>query len=362
MLKVLTKKTGIFIALLISLNTFAEQVRHHHNGILIPYEGEPPHITLTDKDKKKLQKEKAVYKKIDIEGAKRGIAVFRVNAKADIIWSVIRDFKSYPDWIEDIQQTHIYKQQDGNIFVRFNAENKFAGDLVWHIHHDYPVTDRNWGSWRMDYNYSSDLDDSVGFWRVLPVADAAGMSDVIYSADLKLKQKVPSFVVSLIVKSRLKQATQWVKEQSEIRSGAHWRKLKAEIKTRFPESAHITLTQYEKDWQGKSLLVDVREREEYDISHIPGAIHSQDTDTIARLAAGRPVVVYCSVGYRSAKMTEKLSRKGMQAVNLEGSIFEWANSDRSLVGHNGKQVKFVHPFDKEWGIYLQEEYRAELSD
>ncbi len=53
----------------------------------------------------------------------------------------------------------------------------------------------------------------------------------------------------------------------------------------------------------KALLVDVREPAEYEAGHIPGAINiplrslAQHLDEIER---DRPVVLYCSSGYRSA--------------------------------------------------------------
>ena len=350
----------IFFCSLVFSSVYAEVPRHEHNGVLTPYLGEPPTVELTAKDKKKLAKEKPVYKKIDVEGARRGIAVFRVNASSEIIWSVIKDFESYPLWIEDVKKTTIYKQEGGNIYVRFDSKNRYSGKIHWYIHHDYPVEDRNWGTWRMDYNYQSDLDDSVGFWRVLPVEDSEGQYDVIYSADLKLKQRVPSFVTSLIMKSGLKDATQWVKQQSEIRSSAHWKKLKDEIRATFPKAQQLTIEDFGKNWQQRALLVDVRDEDEFAVSHIPGAIHLESAGDIAQVANGRPVVVYCSVGYRSSRMATLLSRKGITAMNLEGSIFEWANSGRSVVNSKNEKVSFVHPFDEEWGVYLDKSYHADL--
>ena len=107
---------------------------------------------------------------------------------------------------------------DGVIYVRFDSENKYAGPSSWFARHDYPKTnERQWGTWTLDYHRRSDLDDSVGYWRVMPLEDDPEHSLVIYSATLKLKSKVPGFIVGIIVKARLKQATVWVKEQSEAR-------------------------------------------------------------------------------------------------------------------------------------------------
>ena len=67
------------------------------------------------------------------------------------------------------------------------------------------------------------------------------------------------------------------------------------------------------------------------------------------------VVVYCSVGYRSAAMVERLMKLGVKnAFNLEGSIFEWANSGKPVVNDQG-MTKGVHPYNDYWGQLLKRE-------
>jgi rhodanese-related sulfurtransferase len=65
------------------------------------------------------------------------------------------------------------------------------------------------------------------------------------------------------------------------------------------------------------------------------------------------MVVYCSIGYRSARLVEKLREGGFsEAKNLEGSIFQWANEGRPVV-QNGEVVEEVHPYNKTWGLLLE---------
>ena len=65
------------------------------------------------------------------------------------------------------------------------------------------------------------------------------------------------------------------------------------------------------------------------------------------------MVVYCSIGYRSEKIGEKLLRLGYKNVyNLYGSIFEWANDKYPLVGSNGKTTNRVHCYNKSWGKWV----------
>ncbi|MFP4203710.1 MAG: rhodanese-like domain-containing protein [Opitutales bacterium] len=104
------------------------------------------------------------------------------------------------------------------------------------------------------------------------------------------------------------------------------------------------------------LLVDVREEEEYAVSHLPGAIHEQDIDRIALLAEAdpeRPVILYCSVGYRSTGVAKQLHERGHGNIhNLRGSIFAWANRGLPLIGPDGP-TREVHPYDAHWGQLLE---------
>jgi len=141
--------------------------------------------------------------------------------------------------------------------------------------------------------------------------------------------------------------------------------VKQEIREKFPDVDHIPIDQLA-DWilqQRAILLVDVREKSEFEISHLENAIHSQQANEIHRLFEEgnfSEVVVYCSVGYRSAEMARLLGHQGLRSVfNLEGSIFEWANQDRPVHSSAGP-VEKVHPYDAEWGKLLRRRLRAPL--
>ena len=104
------------------------------------------------------------------------------------------------------------------------------------------------------------------------------------------------------------------------------------------------------------LLIDVRTREEYEVSHLPGAIWAETPSQIASAMGGasdrKPVVLYCSVGVRSSRAAAKLMESGRANVfNLQGSIFKWANEGGSLIA-NGSAVHVVHPYSERWGVLL----------
>lgn len=96
-------------------------------------------------------------------------------------------------------------------------------------------------------------------------------------------------------------------------------------------------------------ILDVREPDEYAVSHLPGALQvdpdASATDVVARIDPSRPVVAYCSVGYRSSALVQRLrDARFTQATNLKGSIFAWANEGRPLESA-GRAVSVVHPYD-----------------
>lgn len=108
------------------------------------------------------------------------------------------------------------------------------------------------------------------------------------------------------------------------------------------------------------VLLDVRPEKEFVVSHIPGALRADDQVEAQLRAMEVPkngdIVVYCSVGYRSAKVAEKLSAAGYSRVrNLEGSVFAWANEDRPLVNAHGPTTK-VHPYNRKWGRFLEKSH------
>ncbi len=105
------------------------------------------------------------------------------------------------------------------------------------------------------------------------------------------------------------------------------------------------------------ILLDAREKDEYEVSHLEGATwigyDDFDKERVAEIPKDARVLVYCSIGYRSEKISEQLVEMGFEDVsNLYGGIFEWSNSGKEVVDENGEPTKKVHAFDKVWGVWL----------
>jgi len=108
---------------------------------------------------------------------------------------------------------------------------------------------------------------------------------------------------------------------------------------------------------GDYKIFDAREKAEYDISHIPGAVNigydNFDPADFDEIKKDEPVVLYCSVGYRSEKIGERLEEMGFTHVtNLYGSIFDWANKGLPLVNKSGKRTLKIHTYNEEWSKWV----------
>jgi rhodanese-related sulfurtransferase len=79
----------------------------------------------------------------------------------------------------------------------------------------------------------------------------------------------------------------------------------------------------------QAILLDVRTQEEYDESHINGAIlltlDTIDEDTIAEVVSdkSKPIIVYCKSGKRSSQALEILNQLGYDNVYDLGAMSNW---------------------------------------
>ena len=76
------------------------------------------------------------------------------------------------------------------------------------------------------------------------------------------------------------------------------------------------------------VILDVREREEYDAGHIPGAILLPYTEIDAKAKTTLPdkerlILVYCRSGRRSKIAAEALVKLGYTNVKEFGGIIDW---------------------------------------
>ncbi|HEX2192725.1 MAG TPA: rhodanese-like domain-containing protein [Acidimicrobiales bacterium] len=80
-------------------------------------------------------------------------------------------------------------------------------------------------------------------------------------------------------------------------------------------------------------VIDVRQPDEYDTAHVPGARLLPLNEVPARMGevpADGTVYVICQTGSRSARATDFLRRQGIDAQNVAGGTKAWVESGRAI--------------------------------
>src|SRR2546421_1688239 len=94
----------------------------------------------------------------------------------------------------------------------------------------------------------------------------------------------------------------------------------------------------------RPVLIDVRERDEYEQGYIPGGVHIPRGNLESRIdnAVGdrsTPVIIYCAQGNRSAYAAKTLTELGFEdVVSLRGGFAEWKQN-----GHEWKVPRTLTP-------------------
>ena len=118
----------------------------------------------------------------------------------------------------------------------------------------------------------------------------------------------------------------------------------------------------------QALILDAREIEEFEVSHLQDAQHIGfknfnysmmdklmvdslvDRDTL--------IIVYCSIGIRSEIIGKKLISHGFTNVyNLYGGVFEWVNKGGNVFCQ-GNITQKVHAYSKKWSRYLTKGFKV----
>ncbi|WP_327111170.1 rhodanese-like domain-containing protein [Streptomyces sp. NBC_01341] len=95
-----------------------------------------------------------------------------------------------------------------------------------------------------------------------------------------------------------------------------------------------------------AVLLDVRERPEWNAGHAPGAVHLP----LSKLVAGadlpaeafdRPLVLICRSGRRSQQAANLLTRRGAQVVDVEGGMNAWAAAGHPVLDERGDRGRIA---------------------
>jgi len=137
-----------------------------------------------------------------------------VAVPANIAFGRIMDLSKYDKMVSGVDANVIYASAgSGGVQTIKSAYEISAIHLKfkYYVIHTYDPAARCM-TFHLDYSRRSDLDDTVGYWYVLP----KGRTDcrVYYSCECKLRGWVPPPVYNLLTKEALKKATTWVSVES----------------------------------------------------------------------------------------------------------------------------------------------------
>ena len=108
----------------------------------------------------------------------------------------------------------------------------------------------------------------------------------------------------------------------------------------WPEVPQMSAEQYEAiPNDQRPLLIDARTPRERRVSVIPGAITPDQLPAELSARPHQPVLVYCTIGYRSTKLAAELREQGVNAENLHGGVLAWAHQGGRFVTPDGE----LHP-------------------
>jgi ribosome-associated toxin RatA of RatAB toxin-antitoxin module len=191
---------------------------HPHAGKFRPVGTPPVSTPLTEEQRAKLAAGEAVRTTVRGDGAGRGLAIIDVAAPPELVWACITDISRYPAMVDNVREAEVYAREGEHIKARFVLGG--AGVAIeYYVDHVFRPDD-GYMTWTLDYSRKSDLDDSVGFWRVTPHPERPDHSRITYSIEVSVGWWLPRMLERRLAADGLVRSTEWVKREAERRRDA----------------------------------------------------------------------------------------------------------------------------------------------
>ena len=107
---------------------------------------------------------------------------------------------------------------------------------------------------------------------------------------------------------------------------------------------------------GNPVFVDVRKPAEMAVSMLPGAISEEVFLNDPSMYAGKTVIGYCTISYRSGVFAKEMAKKGVIIKNLRGGLLAWVLEGGKVYDDAG-ETRRIHVFGEKWD-YPPEGYES----
>jgi rhodanese-related sulfurtransferase len=98
----------------------------------------------------------------------------------------------------------------------------------------------------------------------------------------------------------------------------------------------VGVEEFEKLWQDKNPVLDVRSQKEFDAGHIPGAVNldvnsPEFIQKVSALDKKKVYLVHCAAGVRSARACQKMSELGFEhLIDLAPGFRGWEKAGKKV--------------------------------
>lgn len=140
-------------------------------------------------------------------GASRTVVI---HAPADVLFDVITDYASYPQFLSDVAEAKILERTDGGALVQFGL------NLIKKVHYTLRITEVRPGSVRWVLHESSLMKANDGGWTLEALPD--GTTRATYEVDVTPKGFVPGPIVSALTGRTLPATLDAFKQRAEARA------------------------------------------------------------------------------------------------------------------------------------------------
>lgn len=97
------------------------------------------------------------------------------------------------------------------------------------------------------------------------------------------------------------------------------------------------------------VFVDVRPPRERAVSTLPDAVAAEVIEADPSAWAGRHLVAYCTIGYRSGLWAQRQAERGLLVENLAGGVLAWSWAGGRFVV-DGAPTTTVHVYGPTWDL------------